>query len=93
MKAIVLTTKEKTQLFELINEFYSESKYGSWDAFKATEKRDIVLMPILNDLHILSSSVLNDKGYKELIAYILNSMKLDVRFIDPSELPIIEDDI
>ena len=91
MKGIVLTTEEKDELFVLINSFYTSSAHGSFEAFKLAEKRNIVPMSINNDLHVLSATFLTDTGYVDLRAYILNTMELNVRVIEPSEIPTPEE--
>jgi hypothetical protein len=85
MKGIVFTTEERDLFNVLVNSFYTK-KYGSLDKLKEVENRNIALMPILNNLFVLSETFLRDKGYKDLVTFVLQGMELNVREINQDEL-------
>lgn len=87
MEGIVFTNKQKTKLYKLINQFYDNSSYDSYNNFKSVEKRNINIIPILNNLHVLSPTFLTDSTYTELKDFILSEMELNVRTIKANELP------
>jgi hypothetical protein len=88
MEGIVLTTQQNTDMFNLIDEHYASTDYGSFANFVQTEKRNIVTMPIKNDLFVLSPTVLEDPAYAALKAFIFGKINNDItiRIIDPEEI-------
>jgi len=88
MKGIVLTEIEKNGVFNLIKEYYEGTNYGSFANFTQQEKRNIVAMPLKNDLFTLSDTVLTDPIYAELKEFIISKDLCDfvVRDIQQDEL-------
>lgn len=74
MKGIVLTAKQRGTLYDLINEFYDKSSYGSFKNFKTEEKCNIVDSEIGNDLFMLSPTVMDVPIYSDLKEFIFSKM-------------------
>ena len=87
MIAIVLTQQQNTDLFDLIEEYFTGTDYNSFANFKVQENRNIVTMKIKNDLFVLSPTVLTDPIYAELKDFILSKTEMiEPRTIEQSEL-------
>lgn len=73
MKAIKLTKEKTDKMLTLIDYFYEDSQYGSYDNFKKETNSSIVLIANDDDF-LLSESVLEDSKYAELIAFLKAGM-------------------
>ena len=74
MQAIKLTEEKRDKVLLLIDYFYEDSKYGSYDNFKHETNSDIVLVSSDDDNFILSCTVLEDPIYDELITFLKAGM-------------------
>lgn len=86
MRGIVVTESEKNQIEGIIDAYFNESVYGSFDNFKIAENRNIVFVPIKNDNYVLSPTVLNDDIYKDLFHVVSELVTLNEREIEHDEL-------
>jgi hypothetical protein len=88
MEAIVLTSKQNTEVFKLIKEFFGASVYGSFENFQIQEERNISSIEIENSLFIMSVDIINDPKYLELRNYIFSKVDFEllIRLIDESEM-------
>lgn len=89
MNAIIFTKDQRDNVYRLLNKFYDASPYGSYKNFKTTEGRNIALSELKNDLFALSTTVMTDVIYKDLIEFIFSNMSdsILIREIMKDEMP------
>lgn len=89
MEGIILTLEARDKMYLLINEFYDNSSYGSFENFQSQELRNIVVRELNNGLFLLSITVMTDPIYTDLKEFILNQMTepLLIREVTEDEIP------
>jgi hypothetical protein len=84
MKAIKLTEEKRDKVLLLIDYFYEDGEYGSYDNFKK-ETNSNIDFPLSEDGYfLLSESAIKDHKYGGLITFLMSGMGNEFQPVEAS---------